>query len=434
MVEHYASNIQNIIQTEIFRAQKSIKIAVSWFTNDLLFQPLLLKQNMGVQIELVLNQDEINCGISNPISFDNLTKVGGKLYWNTSRELMHDKFCIIDNNIVITGSYNWTNKAEFNKENISIFRGEPDTLQFYTNQFQKYIQLYGKVLNNHTKTTELGDVYACNNNVSVCKQYPFNRLNFVFGSFCIFSENGNSIIVVTKYEDRSRNKHFVSILDNDTLKPILPFENDDRSHPNLEHKTIWLWKNHRAALYSVAKRAYLTNHMFDSVTPGLGHFIVHFNNHYGLCDVTGKLIIPCEYDAIETTGVIKKGWKYGLIMKGSLYLDCIYDEINLDGHKPSRLGNKYGLLSDGLLRDNNKEFARRGTIILNFEYDEIYFHGYFDYDIGNFFVMRKGNSYGFYLPRIGHVEPCVHIARGNEEIYKESLFKIVTRKIFNQAK
>lgn len=34
---------------------------------------------------------------------------------------MHDKFCIIDNQIVIHGSYNWTNKAEFkNEENISV--------------------------------------------------------------------------------------------------------------------------------------------------------------------------------------------------------------------------------------------------------------------------------------------------------------------------
>ena len=63
MVEHFSSNIQNIIQSELFRAQKSIKIAVSWFTNDLLFQPLLLKKNIGVEIELILNHDEINCGI-----------------------------------------------------------------------------------------------------------------------------------------------------------------------------------------------------------------------------------------------------------------------------------------------------------------------------------------------------------------------------------
>jgi phosphatidylserine/phosphatidylglycerophosphate/cardiolipin synthase-like enzyme len=34
---------------------------------------------------------------------------------------MHRKFCIIDNHVVITGSYNWTkNAAERNDENIMI--------------------------------------------------------------------------------------------------------------------------------------------------------------------------------------------------------------------------------------------------------------------------------------------------------------------------
>jgi phosphatidylserine/phosphatidylglycerophosphate/cardiolipin synthase-like enzyme len=33
---------------------------------------------------------------------------------------MHNKFCIIDSETVINGSYNWTKKANFNKENITI--------------------------------------------------------------------------------------------------------------------------------------------------------------------------------------------------------------------------------------------------------------------------------------------------------------------------
>ena len=43
MIEHYSHKIQNAIQKELFKANSSIKIAVAWFTNDLLFQPLLLK-------------------------------------------------------------------------------------------------------------------------------------------------------------------------------------------------------------------------------------------------------------------------------------------------------------------------------------------------------------------------------------------------------
>ena len=37
--------------------------------------------------------------------------------------IMHNKFCVIDNQVVITGSYNWTSNAEFrNEENISIIK------------------------------------------------------------------------------------------------------------------------------------------------------------------------------------------------------------------------------------------------------------------------------------------------------------------------
>jgi phosphatidylserine/phosphatidylglycerophosphate/cardiolipin synthase-like enzyme len=33
---------------------------------------------------------------------------------------MHHKFCIIDLKTVVHGSYNWTNKARWNKETVSI--------------------------------------------------------------------------------------------------------------------------------------------------------------------------------------------------------------------------------------------------------------------------------------------------------------------------
>ena len=36
------------------------------------------------------------------------------------QNIMHHKFCVIDLKTVIHGSYNWTNKARWNKETISI--------------------------------------------------------------------------------------------------------------------------------------------------------------------------------------------------------------------------------------------------------------------------------------------------------------------------
>ena len=99
MIEHYSNNIQNIIQRELFNSRVSIKVVVAWFTNNLLFQPLLLKLMSGVSVELILNKDDINLSSENEIDFDLFVQHGGRIHWNTTPKLMHDKFCIIDENI-----------------------------------------------------------------------------------------------------------------------------------------------------------------------------------------------------------------------------------------------------------------------------------------------------------------------------------------------
>jgi hypothetical protein len=43
---------------------------------------------------------------------------------------MHNKFCVIDEQTVINGSYNWTNKAEYNYESITIIHDKELAFQF----------------------------------------------------------------------------------------------------------------------------------------------------------------------------------------------------------------------------------------------------------------------------------------------------------------
>lgn len=142
MIRHYSNKIQNEIQKELFNAKSSIRIAVAWFTNELLFQPLLMKSQLGIQVELISNFDEINMSSSNKIAFKQLEDAGGIVHWNKTNKLMHDKFCIIDDRIVITGSYNWTNKAEDNDESISISYDEDETINFYKLRFDALANKY----------------------------------------------------------------------------------------------------------------------------------------------------------------------------------------------------------------------------------------------------------------------------------------------------
>lgn len=137
MIKHVNNKIQNAIQLELFKAKKSIKIAVAWFTNELLLQPLILKQQSGVSVEIIINDDEINRGRDTSLDFSELISAGGVLRWNTSNQLMHDKFCVIDDRVVITGSYNWTNKAEYNNEVETFIYDEIETTSFFLDNFKK---------------------------------------------------------------------------------------------------------------------------------------------------------------------------------------------------------------------------------------------------------------------------------------------------------
>ncbi len=140
MIKHHSYKIQNVIQKELFAAKHSIKICVAWFTNDLLFQPLLLKLDAGVEVTIMTNKDEINFADTNDVDFDEFIQRGGCIYWNERGDksrLLHHKFCIIDDSVVISGSYNWTNGAEYNDEDITVYSEEPETTKHYSDIFDK---------------------------------------------------------------------------------------------------------------------------------------------------------------------------------------------------------------------------------------------------------------------------------------------------------
>lgn len=134
-------NISSRIQEEINKAQKSIYIAVAWFTNKNIFEQLLQKAKEGCSIHIIVSNDKINNNSS--INFEKLNKYKGKVYkiGNGANELMHNKFCVIDYNTVITGSYNWSYKAESNFENIVINYNDTSLAEQFV---KEYIQIKNK--------------------------------------------------------------------------------------------------------------------------------------------------------------------------------------------------------------------------------------------------------------------------------------------------
>ena len=52
---------------------------------------------------------------------------------------MHNKFCIIDMKTVISGGYNWTNKAQYNDESIEIKQSR-ELAEEYSKEYKRLLK------------------------------------------------------------------------------------------------------------------------------------------------------------------------------------------------------------------------------------------------------------------------------------------------------
>ncbi|MDE3954158.1 phospholipase D-like domain-containing protein [Glaesserella parasuis] len=132
------SNFAERISTELSQAESSIYIAVAWLTNRDLFNILVDKAKSGVTVQLLLSNDEINQNSS--LDFSRL-KIGNSVAYlvgDGKSDLMHNKFCVIDRRVVMTGSYNWSYKAEKNNhENIVITTDDFELADQFIAQFKQ---------------------------------------------------------------------------------------------------------------------------------------------------------------------------------------------------------------------------------------------------------------------------------------------------------
>lgn len=134
-MQPYFSDISKRIKSRILSAEKQIDIAVSWFTNNELFEPLLDKLKEGIDIQLIIVNDTLNIN-PNGLNFQDFINSGGKLFLCNPNQLMHNKYCIIDNKELFSGSYNWTYFAETkNFENI-LFSNDNSVVNQYIDNFE----------------------------------------------------------------------------------------------------------------------------------------------------------------------------------------------------------------------------------------------------------------------------------------------------------
>jgi phosphatidylserine/phosphatidylglycerophosphate/cardiolipin synthase-like enzyme len=137
MAQAFFGDIRSELVDRIDAAEKNIKIAVAWFTSRVLFQLILDKAAGETKIQLLLSDSETNFLPTTGLDFEALQRKGAQVKIITSGpdyHFMHHKFVVIDENTVITGSYNWSNNAHTNYENIIVLE-DVGVAKVYSLQF-----------------------------------------------------------------------------------------------------------------------------------------------------------------------------------------------------------------------------------------------------------------------------------------------------------
>lgn len=113
----FFTNIKKEIITNLRKANSDIKVAVAWLTDEDIIRELRLKSEHGINVQIVISNAKEN--FKNTSKFKDFIRNRGKLYV-AIQKFMHNKFCIIDDEIIINGSYNWTYYACSSEENIMV--------------------------------------------------------------------------------------------------------------------------------------------------------------------------------------------------------------------------------------------------------------------------------------------------------------------------
>jgi phosphatidylserine/phosphatidylglycerophosphate/cardiolipin synthase-like enzyme len=127
------------ILTAVKAAQKSIYFLAYSFTSDELAAAILERAKAGVSVEGVFDADQYHSNAGT--DYATLHNAGIDVRLDGNPRLMHHKVIIIDNQVVITGSYNFSYNAEHNNDENTLIIHNQDIAAKYLAEFQQIYAL-----------------------------------------------------------------------------------------------------------------------------------------------------------------------------------------------------------------------------------------------------------------------------------------------------
>ena len=123
-----------LILKEIDKAQKTIKVQAYFFTSKEIAQALIRAHLKGIKVIVIADKSQRK---THHTQVKGLKSNGIAILFDTKPAIAHNKIIIIDESIILTGSYNFTKAAELrNAENLIVIKNK-DIARQYLENFNK---------------------------------------------------------------------------------------------------------------------------------------------------------------------------------------------------------------------------------------------------------------------------------------------------------
>lgn len=133
--DHHGS-LDDRLTDFINTAQSSVDMAIYQLDLENVTQAMLNAKKRGATVRVVTDQSVFEDSKENP-SLKSLQKAGIPIVAGNPNAIMHDKFVVVDNKSVWSGTWNFTDNDTFRYNNVGIVLQSPELAKNYTVAFEK---------------------------------------------------------------------------------------------------------------------------------------------------------------------------------------------------------------------------------------------------------------------------------------------------------
>lgn len=121
-------HVTDKIVSKIHDSKKSILVLAYSFTSKRISDALIAAHKHGVDVQIIIDGGQMN---PDKTEADDCQQAGIPVFMDTKYRIAHDKVMIFDDQCVLTGSFNFTNAAEYsNSENVVFIQNPTAAMVF----------------------------------------------------------------------------------------------------------------------------------------------------------------------------------------------------------------------------------------------------------------------------------------------------------------